>query len=59
MKKKPKKVAEKTPKTVVAKDAVKKTKKVVYESESESESEDEAPARRKTSVKQKVITHPS
>ena len=61
MKKKPKKVAEKIPKTVVAKDAVKKTKKVVYESESDSksESEDEAPARRKTSVKQKVITHPS
>ena len=56
-----KKVVEKTPKTVAPKKAVKKTKKVVYESESESESEseDEAPVRRKSAVKQKVITHPS
>ena len=47
------------PKQAVAKKVVKKTKKIVYESESESESEDEAPARRKSAVKQKVITHPS
>ena len=56
-----KKVVEKTPKTVAPKKTVKKTKKVVYESESgsESESEDGAPIRRKSVVKQKVITHPS
>ena len=49
------------PKQAVAKKVVKKTKKIVYESESESESEseDEAPLHKKSSVKQKVITHPS
>ena len=60
VKKAPKKAV---PKKAVAKEVVKKTKKIVYESESESESdtesEDEAPARRKSAVKQKVITHPS
>ena len=50
-------VVKKAPKKAVAKKVVKKTKKIVYESESESE--DEAPARRKSAVKQKVITHPS
>lgn len=45
------------PKKVVPKKAVKKTKKIVYESESESE--DEVPVRRKSSVKQKINTHPS
>ena len=56
-----KKVAKKAVPKKAAKKVVKKTKKIVYESESESESEseDEAPARRKSAVKQKVITHPS
>ena len=52
MKKAPKKAV---PKKAVAKKVVKKTKKIVYE----SESEDEAPVHKKSSTKQKIITHPS
>ena len=52
-------VVKKAPKKAVAKKVVKKTKKIVYESESELESEDEAPVHKKSSTKQKIITHPS
>ena len=58
VKKAPKKAV---PKKAVANKVVKKTKKIVYESESESESEseDEAPVHKKSATKQKIITHPS